>query len=135
MSQKEKRSETQLVQAFSSLLAGVILAFGISVLLLFFAAHLVASGRLGETAAMNAEVVASAVGCFCGGIYAALSSRKRMLPMGIAVGVLYYLTWLVIGLACYADVAALAGIRNLIAAGLGGGAAGFLCAGLHTKRK
>ena len=54
MNQKEKKSESQLVQLVSSLMSGVLLAFGISVLLLFCAAHLVASGTLGETIAMNA---------------------------------------------------------------------------------
>lgn len=55
MNQKEKKSESQLVQLVSSLMSGVLLAFGISVLLLFCAAHLVASGTLGETIAMNAR--------------------------------------------------------------------------------
>ena len=62
MHQKEKKAESQLLQLVSSLLSGVLLAFGISVLLLFCAAHLVASGKLGETVALNAEVIASVVG-------------------------------------------------------------------------
>ena len=37
MNQKEKKSESQLVQLVSSLMSGVLLAFGISVLLLFLA--------------------------------------------------------------------------------------------------
>lgn len=135
MNQKEKKSETQLVQVVSSLMSGVILAFGISVLLLFLTAHLVASGTLGEKAAVTAELIASAVGCFCGGIYTALSCRKRMMLLGITVGVIYYAAWTIIGLLCYSDVTALAGIRNLLAAVVGGGIAGFLCAGLRTKRK
>ena len=105
MNQKEKKSESQLVQLVSSLMSGVLLAFGISVLLLFCAAHLVASGTLGETIAMNAEVIASAVGCFCGGVYTALSCRKRMLLLGVVTGVVYYVAWTIIGLLCYSDVA------------------------------
>lgn len=135
MNQKEKKSETQLVQLVSSLMSGVLLAFGISVLLLFCAAHLVAAGTLGEKIALNAEIIASAVGCFCGGIYTALSCRKRMLLLGIVTGAVYYAAWTVIGLLSYADVAVLDGVRNLIAAVTGGGIAGFLCAGLRTKRK
>ena len=135
MNQKEKKSESQLVQLVSSLMSGVLLAFGISVLLLFYAAHLVASGTLGETIAMNAEVIASAVGCFCGGVYTALSCRKRMLLLGVVTGVVYYVAWTIIGLLCYSDVAVLDGVRNFVAAVIGGAAAGFLCAGLHPKRK
>ncbi len=135
MNQKEKKSETQLVQVVSSLMSGVILAFGISILLLFLAAHLVASGTLGETVALNAEVVASGIGCFCGGLYAALSCRKRMLLLGVTTGIIYYVAWVIIGFVCYSSVEALAGVRNLIAAVIGGGMAGFICAGLHTKRK
>lgn len=75
MSQKEKKAESQLLQLVSSLLSGVLLAFGISVLLLFCAAHLVASGKLGEAVALNAEVIASAVGCLCGGVYTARASE------------------------------------------------------------
>ena len=135
MNQKEKKAESQLLQLVSSLLSGVLLAFGISVLLLFCAAHMVASGTLGETIALSAELIASAVGCFCGGVYTALSCRKRMLLLGIATGVAYYAAWTVIGLLCYSDVSVLDGVRNLIAAVAGGGIAGMLCAGLHTKRK
>ena len=109
MNQKEKKSESQLVQLVSSLMSGVLLAFGISVL--------------------------SAVGCFCGGVYTALSCRKRMLLLGVVTGVVYYVAWTIIGLLCYSDVAVLDGVRNFVAAVIGGAAAGFLCAGLHPKRK
>ena len=135
MIQKEKKVESHLLQLVSSLLSGVLLAFGISVLLLFCAAHLVASGKLGETVALNAEVIASAVGCLCGGIYTAMSCRKRMLLLGVATGVVYYAAWTVIGLLGYTDVSVLDGVRNLVAAVAGGGLAGVLCAGLHPKRK
>lgn len=135
MSQKEKQSQLQLVQLVSSLMAGVILAFGISVLLLFATAHLAAAGKLGENLVRNAEVIASAVGCFFGSAYIALSYRRRILLLGLATGLIYYLIWTIIGVIGYTDVAVLDGIRNLIAAVAGGGAAGFLCAGLLPKRK
>ena len=110
MSQKEKQSELQVVQLVSSLIAGVLLAFGVS-------------------------VVASGLGCFCGSCYLALSYRKRILPLGLATGVLYYLTWTLIGVLGYTDVSLLDGTHSLIAAVTGGGAAGFLCAGVLPKRK
>lgn len=135
MSQKEKQSQLQLVQLVSSLMAGVILAFGVSVLLLFCAAHLAAAGKLGEGITLNAEVIASAVGCFLGSVYIALSYRRRILLLGLATGLIYYLVWTIIGIVGYTDVAILDGARNLIAALAGGGAAGFLCAGFLPKRK
>ena len=58
MSQKEKQSELQVVQLVSSLIAGVLLAFGVSVVVLFITAHLAAGGKLGTGAVDNAEVVA-----------------------------------------------------------------------------
>lgn len=133
MSQKEKKAESQLLQLVSSLLSGVLLAFGISVLLLFCAAHLVASGKLGEAVALNAEVIASAVGCLCGGVYTALSCRKADALLGIATGVAYYAAWTVIGLLCYTDVSVLDGVRNLIAAVAGGGLAGSSVPGCIPK--
>ena len=81
MSQKEKQSELQVVQLVSSLIAGVLLAFGVSVGVLFITAHLAAGGKLGTGAVDNAEVVASGLGCFCGSCYLALSYRKRILPL------------------------------------------------------
>lgn len=75
------------------------------------------------------------MGCFCGSCYLALSYRKRILPLGLATGVLYYLTWTFIGVLGYTDVSLLDGMRSLIAAVAGGGAAGFLCAGVLPKRK
>ena len=135
MSQKEKQSELQVVQLVSSLIAGGLLAFGVSVVVLFITAHLAAGGKLGTGAVDNAEVVASGLGCFCGSCYLALSYRKRILPLGLATGVLYYLTWTLIGVLGYTDVSLLDGTHSLIAAVAGGGAAGFLCAGVLPKRK
>lgn len=135
MSQKEKQSELQVAQLVSSLIAGILLAFGVSVVVLFITAHLTAGGKIGTGAVGSAEVIASGLGCFCGGCYLALSYRKRILPLGLATGVLYYLTWTFIGVLGYADVSLLDGMRSLIAAVAGGGAAGVLCAGVLPKRK
>lgn len=60
MSQKEKQSELQVMQLVSSLIAGVLLAFGVSVVVLFVTAHLAAGGKIGTGAVGNAEVIASA---------------------------------------------------------------------------
>ena len=46
MSQKEKQSELQVMQLVSSLIAGVLLAFGVSVVVLFVTAHLAAGGKI-----------------------------------------------------------------------------------------
>ena len=116
MSQKEKQSELQVMQLVSSLIAGVLLAFGVSVVVLFVTAHLAAGGKIGTGAVGNAEVIASGLGCFCGSCYLALSYRKRILPLGLATGVLYYLTWTFIGVLGYTDVSLLDGMRSLIAA-------------------
>ena len=78
MSQKEKQSELQVMQLVSSLIAGVLLAFGVSVVVLFVPAHLAAGGKIGTGAVGNAEVIASGLGCFCGSCYLALSYRKRI---------------------------------------------------------
>ena len=76
MSQKEKQSELQVMQLVSSLIAGVLLAFGVSVVVLFVTAHLAAGGKIGTGAVGNAEVIASGLGCFCGSCYLALSYRR-----------------------------------------------------------
>ena len=47
MSQKEKQSELQVMQLVSSLIAGVLLAFGVSVVVLFVTAHLAAGAYEG----------------------------------------------------------------------------------------
>lgn len=133
MNQKERQSE-QVVQMVSSLIAGVLLAFGVSVLVLFGTAHLAAAGKIGVNGVNNAEVIASGMACFCGGCYIALSYRKRILPLGLTTGLLYYLAWTLIGVLGYTDVALLDGARNLMAAVIGGGAAGFLCAVALPKR-
>ena len=135
MSQTEKRRDTQPVQLVSVLLAGALLAFGVSVLVLFCAAHLVAAGTLGEEAAAHVEAVAAALGCLCGGVYAALSYRGRMLALGLLTGAAFYGVWTVIGLVGYRGVGVLDGVRNLMAALAGGVTAGLLCAWLRPGRK
>ena len=47
------------MQLVSSLIAGVLLAFGVSVVVLFVTAHLAAGGKIGTGAVGNAEVIAS----------------------------------------------------------------------------
>lgn len=133
MKQKERGSDSQLMQMFSSLLAGVLLSFGVSVLLLFCAAHLVAAGRLEETGCV--EGAASAAGCLCGGIYTALSCRRRMLLMGVLLGTVFYAAWTAIGLIGYAGTGVLDGVNSLVAAVAGGVTAGLLCAWLRPGRK
>ena len=129
MSQKEKQSELQVVQLVSSLIAGVLLAFGVSVVVLFITAHLAAGGKLGAGAVDNAEVVASGLGCFCGSCYLALSYRKRILPLRPLRDCGF----------TEADFKifpqSVDGTHSLSAAVAGGGAAGFLCAGVLPKRK
>lgn len=71
------------MQLVSSLIAGVLLAFGVSVVVLFVTAHLAAGGKIGTGAVGNAEVIASGLGCFCGSCYLALSYRKRILLLGL----------------------------------------------------
>ena len=82
--------------------------------------RLAAGGKIGTGAVGNAEVIASGLGCFCGSCYLALSYRKRILLLGLATGVLYYLTWTFIGVLGYTDVSLLDGMRSLIAAVAGG---------------
>ena len=135
MSRKEKRGEGHQLQLVSALLAGVLLAFGVSVLLLFLAARLMASEVLGETAVNWTEGVASAVGCLCGGLYTALNCRRRMLLLGALTGALFYTAWTVVGLIGYAGGDVLDGVRNLLAALAGGITAGLACAWLRSGRK
>ena len=133
MKRKEKQYDAQLVQLLSSLLSGVLLAFGVSVLVLFCAAHLVAAGRLEETGCV--EGAAAALGCFCGGIYTSLSCRRRMLLLGVLTGAVFYAAWTAIGLIGYTDTGVLDGVQNLVAALAGGVTAGLLCAWLRPGRK
>jgi putative membrane protein (TIGR04086 family) len=133
LKRKEKKADSQLVQTLSSLLAGVLLAFGVSVLVLFTAAHLMAVGRLGETGYV--EGAAAAIGCLCGGLYTALSCQRRTLLLGTLTGVVFYAVWTVVGLIGYTDTGVLDGVRNLMAAATGGVMAGLLSAWLRPQRK
>lgn len=123
------------MQLLSALMGGVLLAFGVSVLLLFLTAHLVSSEILGETAVDCVGGIVSAVGCLCGGLYTALSCRRRMLLSGMLMGVIFYAAWTTVGLICYTGTDVLDGSMNLIAALAGGMAAGLICAWLRVGRK
>ena len=134
--QKGKReSGSPSVRILTSILAGGVAAFGMSLLVLAGAAAAISSGTLPEGAALAATVCAVAVGSFAGGLLAALRAGGRVLPVAAASSGLCALLWAVAGLVTGGTLVGMALLRTVCAALAGGCLAGFLCPKPKKRRK
>lgn len=127
--------ERQPTRILTSILAGGIAAFGLSLLILAAAAAAISSGALAEDLAVVSTVCAVAVGGFGGGLLAALRAGSCMLPSALAAGALCALFWPLAGLLTGGHLELLVMLRTLCAGLVGSGLAGFLCPSPKKRRK
>lgn len=127
--------ERQPTRILTSILAGGVAAFGLSLLVLAAAAAAISSGVISEQMSVASTVCAVAVGGFGGGLLAAIRAGSHILPSALAAGVLCALFWPIAGLLTGGHLELLVMLRTLGASLVGSGLAGFLCPSPKKRRK
>jgi len=130
MRKSEDDQGVKLLRYGREVMLGGALAFGISLLLLFLAAVGISGGLLSAGLRDQLAVVACVLGGFLGGLFAVRRCQARGLFVGLAVGAVFFLLQLTLGLLLY-DTLSLenGGIGCLCGDLCGGAAAGILAGG------
>ena len=130
MRKNEDEQGRKILQYGKTVLIGGIVAFGISLICLLFAAIGISQGLLSANLRMQLVVIACVIGSFCGGLFAVRQCQGRGLIVGLAVGAVLFLLQLTLGLLMYDTISPeKIGLGLLCGALCGGAAAGILGGG------
>lgn len=135
MPKKEEEQSAKVVRYLTGILLGGMVAFAVSLVLLFGASLLVSSGRIAEERMGQVTVAACVIGAFCGGIFAVRQCQVRALAVGLATGGVFFLLLLTIGVVAFQAVPQENGFVLLLGCLCGGAAAGLLCRMAKPKKK
>lgn len=132
---QERTTEWSPVTIATSLLAGSAIALGCCLLVMALCAWLISRGSLGEVWTARAGLIGAFLGCLVGGGYAIACIRSRALLVGVGIGGLFLLLWLLAGLLFPGAGGGCGPIPLVIASLLGGGLSGILFASRKKRRK
>ena len=136
MRKGEEDQGTVLLRYGKAILLGGGIAFLTCVVFLFLAAFGVSRGLIGAELRYQLTVVGCVLGGFVGGMFAVRRCCSRGVFIGIAVGGVFFLLQLTLGLLLYKDVSLENGGIGLFCGAIcGGTAAGILGGGGRKKSK
>ena len=127
MRNKKETRKTQPMSMANNAAIGAVIAFGMSIVLLFIAAWLLVSGRLSEGFMGTTAVLVLFISAFVGAAFAIRRNKEKAVPTGLLTGGLLYALTFVIG--AFSERASLVGelsLHLLLACLIGGLCAGFL---------
>ena len=131
---QERKQTGGFLQVGTALAAGSAIGVGVSLAVLALTAWLVSCGTLDQDWIGRGEVVSSFLGCLAGGCYAIAGVRSRALAVGLGVGVLFCLIWLLAGWVWLNGTWGIS-FSGAGAALLGGALSGILSASRKKPRK
>lgn len=136
MRKGEEDQGTILLRYGKAILLGGVVGFLSCVLFLILASIGVSKGLIGAELHYQLTVVGCVLGGLIGGVVAVRGSRGRGLLVGLAVGIVFFLLQLTLGLLIYKDVSLESGGVGLLCGALcGGAAAGILSGGSRKTSK
>ena len=136
MLRKGREQEKSSVSFAANAAMGSVIAFGLTLVLLFIAAILVATARLPEGSMGTVTSVILFLGSLIGGIFAIRrNQKKRALLVGLAQGGILYVITLVGGTFFPGALFGSFSVFLLLSALLGGIAAGFIAARAKGRRR
>ena len=136
MQRREEDQSAKLVRLMGNILLGGVLALLVCLVVLFFCAVGISSGWLNDRHMVQYTIAGCVLGCLIGGLFAVLRCRTRTLLVGLAVGGVFFLLLLTVGLLFYPDMSmGERGIGLLCGAMFGGALAGFLGGKPKKKRR
>jgi len=108
---------------------------GLTLLVAWVAALLLAQGILGGESAAAAAAVSCAAGTLAAGFFAARPAARQILPVGLITGGFYIILLLIIGALFFPGTLPTGGVVPICAASLAGACAGAVGAGVVPKRR
>lgn len=128
---KKQRDAVNLPQISSAIVIGGLVAFGVCVACTAGAAWLIYIGRVDEGAMSRVASLATMLGTFVGGWYAARNSGCKMLLSAVGSALVYCFIWLTLAMVLYRGASLSAAGAYLATSLAGGVASGLLSATLR----
>ena len=135
MRKTEEDQGTRLVRAMTNILLGGVVALAVCLMLLFLCSIGISGGWLQEGLMYQMAVVSCVIGGFAGAMTAVRRCGSRALIVGLAVGAVFFLLLLTVGVLLFEIMSLEAGGLGLLCGGLCGGAAAGLMGSKPKKKR
>ena len=135
MRKTEEDQGTRLVRAMTNILLGGVVALAVCLMFLFLCSIGITGGWLQEGLMYQMAVVSCVIGGFAGAMTAVRRCGSRALIVGLAVGAVFFLLLLTVGVLLFESMSLEAGGLGLLCGGLCGGAAAGLMGSKPKKKR
>ncbi len=135
MRKTEEDQGTRLVRAMTNILLGGVVALAVCLMFLFLCSIGIVGGWLQEGLMYQMAVVSCVIGGFAGAMTAVRRCGSRALIVGLAVGAVFFLLLLTVGVLLFESMSLEAGGLGLLCGGLCGGAAAGLMGSKPKKKR
>lgn len=135
MRKTEEDQGTRLVRAMTNILLGGVVALAVCLMFLFLCSIGISGGWLQEGLMYQMAVVSCVIGGFAGAMTAVRRCGSRALIVGLAVGAVFFLLLLTVGVLLFESMSLEAGGLGLLCGGLCGGAAAGLTGSKPKKKR
>ena len=135
MRKTEEDQGTRLVRAMTNILLGGVVALAVCLMFLFLCSIGISGGWLQEGLMYQMAVVSCVIGGFAGAMTAVRRCGSRALIVGLAVGAVFFLLLLTVGVLLFESMSLEAGGLGLLCGGLCGGAAAGLMGSKPKKKR
>ena len=135
MRKTEEDQGTRLVRAMTNILLGGVVALAVCLMFLFLCSIGISGGWLQEGLMYQMAVVSCVIGGFAGAMTAVRRCGSRALIVGLAVGAVFFLLLLTVGVLLVESMSLEAGGLGLLCGGLCGGAAAGLMGSKPKKKR
>ena len=135
MRKTEEDQGTRLVRAMTNILLGGVVALAVCLMFLFLCSIGISGGWLQEGLMYQMAVVSCVIGGFAGAMTAVRRCGSRALIVDLAVGAVFFLLLLTVGVLLFESMSLEAGGLGLLCGGLCGGAAAGLMGSKPKKKR
>ena len=135
MRKTEEDQGTRLVRDMTNILLGGVVALAVCLMFLFLCSIGISGGWLQEGLMYQMAVVSCVIGGFAGAMTAVRRCGSRALIVGLAVGAVFFLLLLTVGVLLFESMSLEAGGLGLLCGGLCGGAAAGLMGSKPKKKR
>ena len=135
MRKTEEDQGTRLVRAMTNILLGGVVALAVCLMFLFLCSIGISGGWLQEGLMYQMAVVSCVIGGFAGAMTAVRRCGSLALIVGLAVGAVFFLLLLTVGVLLFESMSLEAGGLGLLCGGLCGGAAAGLMGSKPKKKR
>lgn len=135
MRKNEEEQGMRLVQSMTRVILGGLVGLVVCLLFFMLCSIAISLGLCKESIMYQLAVLGCVIGAFAGGLWAVKRCRSRTLIIGLAVGGVFFLLLLTIGVVVFQNTSPESGGLGLLCGALCGGAAAGILGGRPRKKR